>query len=180
MVSRQSDITTLSTLRHQAYIALNSQDTIEENTVVAYKNVLTFEAPLSLDNKKLVSQAVILFKNNRIGELSKIIQTELASIFAHQSNPTEFSKQFVFELTFAIIAESISLGVNIDVISKQSEIYSKIFSSDDIESLEKYALDFAENVSQELTEKRLNSKNALITMAKNYLEENLKNSKLKP
>lgn len=173
-----TDISVLQPARHEAYIALNYQGVLESGPVIAYSNIERLDKPMDADNSKVIAHAVMCFKNSDLTGMRDLIKNELAGMLVSSADNMEPVRKFVFEFISTIIAQSISLGININMISKYSDIYSKIFSFSDIHSLMQYLFSFTESISSELSNKRSNNKNMLILMAKEFINKNLANEKL--
>ena len=173
-----SDLTKLHAAWHEAFIALNYQEMIDSCPVINYENVKQLDMPIITDNSEIIAQAITCFDNNNLQEMHQLIKGELADILTSSKDYIPAARKFLFEFISPIITESISRGIKTESILKCSNIYEKIFSTDNMQLLAQYIVDFAESISKELFQKRSASKNALIKMAKDFIIANLGNEKL--
>jgi two-component system response regulator YesN len=148
------------------------------STISCYRNIIRLDEPIGLDQVDSVSLAVIYFKNGNMAQMQATIKKELASMLSSPEESLQSARKYTFEFVSSIIAECLSLGIGIESISRHSAIYSKIFSLADIHKLMQYLFDFTGNLSGELSIKRSESKNMLISMAKAFVAENLGNEQM--
>lgn len=173
-----SDLTNLFITRNEAFSALNYRLVSDKEPVVSYKNIKRFDTPLIIDKDKLISHALQCLKMDRQQEIKNIIMCEVSNILSANKDNIPLARKFIYEFVFSIISESLSLGLDINSVSKYSDILTELFSANTIESLLPNILSISEKISYELQEKRSDKKNKLIDMATNYIKENLKNSEL--
>jgi len=173
-----TNVASLHISRQEAYVAFNYQDALEGGTVNNYKNIFHLDRPVNLDKGKLITWATFCFINGDLDEMNSIVKKELAGMLLSSPEDVQPIKKFVFEFISSIIAESISLGVNVETISKYTDIYSKILSFEDLLFLMQYLSDFTKKLYTEIVQKRSAKKNVLITMAKDFICANLDNEKL--
>ena len=172
------NITKLHVTRHEAFIALNYQGVLECGPVINYKNVARLDTPDFPDKSEIIRQAVISLKNNDLDEMCRLIKNEITVLFSNNKNYLQQAKKIVFEFISSVIVEYTSLGIDIPSLAKYSDIYIKIFSSKNIQTLLQYMYDFTLGISSELVQKHCKSKNMLIKMAKDFIRDNLGNEDL--
>ena len=168
-----NNVKSLHKSRQEAYVAFNYQNVFEGETINDYKNILHLDKPIELDQDKSITQATLGFINGDLDYMKSVIKKELSSMFLASPEDIQPVRKFVFEFISSIIAESISLGINVEMISQHTNIYSKIFAFEDNLLLTQYLFEFTENLYAELGKKRSEKKNLLISMAKDFIDKNL-------
>lgn len=176
--SATTDLTNLYQLHYEAHTAYNYQGILGIGPVVNYKNIVRFDKPIVLNKGKLIKTAIMHLRNNRLTEMNQLLQDEISAILDSNNNCVESSRKFLFEFFTSVINDCLSIGIDLNAISKYTYIYSQIFLAENMVTLLQYTFDFAEKISALLIDKRSKSKNMLITMAKDYIKDNLKNNSL--
>lgn len=161
----------------QALTALNYQGVLGSETVIHFKNVNTLDAPHRMEKHKLMEFMAKSFRMNDQEMLEGMLQRQL-DIALRARNPLAEGREFAFEYVSAILAECFSLGLNVEEVADLSEIFARVFSSENPFSLREYLLDLTQKLLQAIFRRRSENKNRLISLAKEYVEENLGNEGL--
>lgn len=174
-----TDIAKLHDSRREAFTALNYQGVLGNGPVINYKNIIRLDNPLPASSKKkIITYAVMLLKNNQLDRLEALMRQEIYNILSTTKDYIKPLRKLIFDFMTSIINESIELGVSFDIIAKYFDMYEKIFSSENVQFFIQYLLVFAKDISKEIFTKRNETKNHLISLAKNFILSNLDNEKL--
>lgn len=171
-------ITELSVSWNQALTALNYQDVLVTDTIINYKNIERLDAPIVTNKEQMIEELSKHFKMNHIKKISDLLNQYFASLVPDNSETIMKMREFSFKYISTIVAESLSLGINIESISDYSNIFAHIFSCKSILALKQYILELTEKLLEAIFQKRSDSKNQLIEMAKTFVDENLGNKNL--
>lgn len=164
----------------EAMTALGYRGTMNGDTVIHYKNIQRVDAlPLEqdFDIKESISNLSKAFRSNRYHEIIDGINSFFRVTTASDLHNEQIAKQFVFEFISTIISESFSMGVQPETIAECSNIFTNIFSRD-IHDLQLYVCKLTKQLLNSLFQKKQESQNQLIELAKDYIHENLGNEKL--
>ncbi len=167
----------LSLSAEQALTALNYQGVLGSETVIHFKNVARLDAPERYDKHKLLENIGKLFRMNNYKDIEQSLQEQMG-LAMRGRNPLAQGREFAFEYVSAILSECFSLGLNVEAVAGYSDIFTRVFASESLISLRQYLLELTEKLLQVIFRKRSDSKNRLILLAKQYIEENLGNENL--
>jgi len=91
------------------------------------------------------------FINGNLDEMNSILKKELTLMLLASPGDRQPIKKFVFEFISSIITESITLGIDVEMISQYTDVYSRIFAFEDNHLLLQYISKFTESLYAEFT-----------------------------
>jgi len=172
-----SKIEMLGQSSKQAKEALGYFGVLENETVINYKNVASIEPPVIIKRMELLESISRLFRANNKDELASLVVDHFAEIMS-ETNPLQQAWDFALFYITSIFSATLSLGIKIDDIPDYSDIISRMLKIDSLNQIKKYLLELTAMLFQALFEKRAESKNRLISLAKEYVKKNLGNESL--
>jgi len=173
-VSRRAQ---LHNSHEEALIALNYQSVLSDDTVIHYKNIQRYENPFPT-RESFRKRLLLLLRTSRYDELEESIAMHIKSFSLSGDKAMQQIHEFMFDYIANVSNEGIRLGINIEDIYSFGDILNQLFSLQSPHEILNYILDFTRRVSASLNKKQSCDNHHIISMAKEYIKNNLSNKDL--
>ncbi len=155
-----------------AITALNYQCLLGNETITHYKNLERIDTTLHTQ-EPVYGHLRKLFRAGELEEIETTIQNHLTYLSSWGHAAQKHIKNFFFEYVTAITNEAMHMGLEMEKMGNCAALIMRLFQKTDIKTCVRDILELTEHLMKQIQAQRANNTNYLITMAKEYIQENI-------
>ena len=170
------DISALSVSFSGALAALNYRSLLGNDHISYYKNLAKMESSVPISEPILGR----LRKKFRVGDTAALEQSiqEHVNFLLQQDGKEKLLRKFFYEYITAIINEAMHMGLEMSQMECCASLLSQLFQKANIEECTNDVINLGENLLRKIQSQKMDNFNYLISMSKEYIQNNLGNKLL--
>lgn len=162
--------------RSGALTALNYLGILGDETVAHYKNLARTDVVFH-SQESIHAHLLQQFRENRLEQLETDLRNHVSLLASYGRDSARYLRDFLFEYAIGVTNEALRLGLKLERIDAYLPILSRLFQQpgdgrvDDV-------LDLTAQLLSQLFHRHASSTNHLISLAKDFIRENLQDEQL--
>ena len=173
-----SQLTEIGISTADARDALDYRHLFAQNNIVNIKNVIRVFNKTHTNYSVDKSFIIACFKDRNMAKLTDRLNNLVSNVAASASGNTDKLKRIFIELTVLVSHMAADVGVFSDTIHNLSDPYLHIWSMERVDEMINWFLNLCQNLIDAIEDKKGKQTNRIISIARDYINENYANVNL--